>query len=434
MQSQLNEISPVMVEIGVEIPWEKINKDLEEAYSKLQRSVRVRGFRPGKVPRHVVRQLMGKTVKQEVTATLVQEGIEAAVREHSLEPVAIPSVDHPTMEEGNPLIFSAKLEIRPRIESVDISSLEIERVSEEVNEEAVSAEIETMRERSAELVTPEPPRPSTKGDILTVDYNVYINDEKKEELSATDRQIEIGKGHLLPELEEGLIGLTPGVQKKLDLKLPEDLPREDLRGASAIFEVTVKELREKVLPDIDDELAKDHSYDSLETMKSAIRERLQKTARQRSESKMRELVLDCLVEKNPIPVPPTMLQQQQQAMMRELQQFQRMLGREEAFDDEVLDNLKERAERKVRAGLLLSFIARREKMEINEGNIEEYLQEIAENSGKHIAKVRADYQGEKREILEAQLMEKKLIDYLMSEAKIKEAEPLTNDTSEEAQK
>ena len=154
MQSQVDQISPVVVEVRVEVPWTRVNENLEGAYRNLQRTARVRGFRPGKVPRHVVKSLMGKSVEREVATRLMEESLAEAVKEHALDPVAMSSVDSPILAEGQPMNFKAKLEVRPKIESVNVSSLQVERTATAVTAAEIDQEIERLREQNGELVTP----------------------------------------------------------------------------------------------------------------------------------------------------------------------------------------------------------------------------------------------------------------------------------------
>jgi trigger factor len=434
MKSQVKELSPVEVEVEVEVPWEKVNGELENAYRKLQQSARVRGFRPGKTPRHLVRQLMGKSVKSEVTNALVQESVTAAVKEHSLEPVTIPEVRSARLEEGEPMTFTARMEIRPRIEKVDTSSLELDAVSVAVEEEQVEKELQALREQNAELLVPEPTRPSRRGDVLVVDYRVKVDGEEREDMNASDRQIELGSEQLLPEFDRGLMEVRPGELKRVEVTFPEDHPRQELKGTTAEFEISVKEVKEKRLPAIDDELAKDIGYDTLDALKSKIRERLEQNERKQAENQQREQLVERLVQKNPIPVPPSLIERQEQAMLRELFQFQQLLGKPPSLNEEIQKDIRERAERKVRAALLFIHIARENKMEVTEEQVEERLKQLAESSGKNLAKVRAEYKDEMREALESQLMEDKLIEHLLSLATIKERATEPEGSIEEARK
>jgi trigger factor len=433
MQSQIKQISPVLYDITVEIPWEEVEKELESAFRKLQQNARIRGFRAGKAPMNVVRQLMGKSVKDEVRNTLMHEGLTKAVTEHELELITIQEMEKGTdIADGKPLTFNAKFEVRPKIESIDMSALEIEKVVDPVTDDIVNKEIEQLRERHADTVTPDPVRPSRKGDILTVDYTISVTGEEKEDLRANDRQFELGVGRLLPQLDEGLLDLKPEDKKTIQVDFPADFSRKDLQGVKADFNVVVKEIREKKLPQLDDEFAKDLEFESLEQMKSSIRKQLEDAAQQRADNQVKQKLIDLLIEKNPVPVPPSLLARQERALLETYLQFQQYAGMERSMSEEVGNEIRQSAERKVRGALLFSEIARDQKLEITEENMEKRLAEIAEKSGKHLAKIKADYTEKMIENLHAEMMEEKLVEYLLSKATIKDAAPATPKPVEES--
>jgi trigger factor len=421
MQSQIDQISPVVVQVKIEVPWSKVNENLEGAYRNLQRTARVRGFRPGKVPRHVVKSLLGKSVEREVTNRLLEEGLAEAVREHSLEPVAMADVQTPPIAEGQPLNFTAQLEVKPKIEAVDTGSLTLERKDEPVTDAEVEAEIERLREQNSELVAVNPARPGREGDVLTLKIDVSVDGQPRPEMSSEDTRAALGAERLLPEIEAGLLGMQVGETKDIELTLPDSYGRDELRNKPAVFQVHVKEMQQKLLPDLDDEFARDLEHESLEALRADVMQRLREAARQRAESLLREQVIDRLIDMNPVPVPPSLIERQHQQMLEELFQFQQMLGRALPFDEAMHAEMQQRAERKIRAGLLLGAIADQQKIDVSEADLDAKLRELAEASGKHIAKVKAEYQGERREGLRSQILQNKLLEYLLSQATITEA-------------
>lgn len=431
MQSQLSEISPVEVTVTVEVPWDRVEKGLDESFKHIARTAKVRGFRPGKVPRHVVRQLFGKQVKAEVTANLVEAGLLHAVEEHELQVVSQPKVEPEPITKGQPLKFVATVEIRPTIDKVEVDGLEIWRPAAEVLDAEVDHEVERLREQQADIQVPEPLRPAADGDLLTIDYSVSIDGEAKDDLQATDRTVELGSERLIEEFEKGLIGLEVGAKADIDVVFPDDHGSDDLKGKTAIFSVEIKELKEKLLPELDDEFAKDSGdFATLLELRLDIRKRLETAAEGRAETLLKDKLVDALVNANDVPVPPTMLQQQKQQMMYELAQFMQMAGMPPSPD--AFDGIDERADRRVRAGILLGALARQEKLTIEPDEIEAKLAEIASETGKHIAKVRVDHAGEKGEALESQLLEKKLMDFLSAKAKINDGpEPETEAASDD---
>ena len=433
MQSHVETLSPVLVEVKVEVPWQKVAEDLESAYRTMQRKAHIRGFRPGKVPREVVKNVLGKSIRSEVTAELVRQSLGKAVEEHKLEPVAYQDLTPANITDGEPLTFTAKLEVRPKIDHVESSGIEVERSIASILDSAIDAEIDRMREKAAELITPEPARPAQSGDVVTVDLKVSVDGEDRPSMGGTGRKIELGSGKLLPDLEAGLTGVEIGQTREIAVSFPEDYGYEELRGKAALFNAQVQNIQSKVLPDVDDELAKDLGHDSLDELKRSIRERFEKEALERADAQVREAVVEKLVDKNPVPVPPSLIDQELRAMLEQYLRFQYMFGQQGEIDEELQKDFRARAERKVRAGLLFGAIARAEHIEVQEADLEARIRELAERSGKHVAKVRAEYQGEQKRSLELQVLEQKLLEYLVSRATIKDvaATPETG-TAQEA--
>jgi trigger factor len=435
MESEIREISPVLVEVTVEVPWDRIQKDLNDTYKELGKTARVRGFRPGKVPRDVMRQVYGRQVAAQVTGSLVEQGLMEAVQKHELHIVAQPEMEEaPELEKGKPLTFKAKVEVRPKIEEVETNGLEAWQAPIEIPNEDIDAEVERMRQQHAEIQVPDPMRPAQEGDLLTIDYTVSVDDEIKEDLGAEGRQVEINDEHLLPALKEGLLGMQPGEEKTVDVEFEDDHPNEALQGKTAHFAITAKELHEKLLPELDDEFAKDcGDYETLLELRLKIREGLEASATQRNEAELKDQLIDGLIALNDIEVPPSMVQQQQQMMMYEMAQFMQMAGQQGAPGADFFQGVEGRAKRRVQAGILLGSLARQEDIEVTDADLDEKFQEIAEQTGKHVAKVRADYQEAQRDALQSQLLEEKVMALLTERAKINEGERPEPEPAEEAE-
>jgi trigger factor len=308
--------------------------------------------------------------------------------------------------------------VRPKIDHVDSAGIEVERSVVGIAESAIDSELERLREQAAELVTPEPSRPAQSGDQVTFDLSVSIDGADQSTMGGSDRRAELGKGNLLPELELGLTGAEVGAKLDITVNFPADYGYEELRGKTAVFHASIKNVQAKVLPALDDEFAKDLGEDTLAALRDSTRKRLEAAARERTDAEVREAVVEKLIDRNPVPVPPSMIDQELRAMLEQYVRIQSMLGQQIEFTEELQANFKQRAERKVRAGLLFGAIARAEHIEVSDADVEAKLRELAERSGKHIAKVRAEHQGEQKRNLELQVLEKKLLEYLVSQATI----------------
>jgi trigger factor len=423
MQSEVSEISPVLVEVKVEVPWDEVHKGMEDGYARMQKVARIKGFRPGKVPRTVVKQLFASQVRHEVLTALVEKGLLAAIMEHKLEPVASPEVNPSPIVDGQPMSFTAKLEVRPKLDKVETEGLEVARPSSEVGDDLVDREVERLRLENSTVAAPATARPAKKGDLLIIDYAVTIDGEAQADMSATDRTVELDGERLLPELEAGLLGANVGEEKLVAVKFADDHGNAGLRGKTTDFRIQVKEIKERLLPELDDEFAKDcGAFQTLLELRLDIRKRLEEHAKVRSDGALRDLVIERLVDKNPVPVPPSLIEQEEQRMVQEFAQFLSMTGQTTTpLSEQMHKTMHGRAERKVRAAILLGEIARREQFKVEPEEIEKKLAEIAERTGKHVAKVRVDYAGERREQLVSDILEGKLLDYLLAKATIVDA-------------
>ncbi|MFO0683050.1 MAG: trigger factor [Sandaracinus sp.] len=418
MSSVVTELDPVTIEVKVEVPWERVRKTLDDTYGKIQRTARVKGFRPGKAPRNVIQQLFAKDVRAEVASNLIQEGLVEAVKQHELPIVSNAQLEkEPTVAEGQPLAFSAKFEVRPKIEKLE-TDITLVKAPVEVTDAQVDAELEKLRQQNATIEPLETARPAKKGDVVTVDFEVTIDGKKDAEKKSEGVTVEVGDENVMKEIDAALLGASVGETKTVTVTRPDTDENKDLAGKVVVFDVVIRDLREKKIPALDDDFAKDlGEHQTLEALKKATREKLEKTTKERAESSLRQAAVDELVKLNPIPVPPSLLDQQLRAMAQEFVEFLRMIGQQPKIDEAMVGEMRGRAEQKVRAVLLLGELSRKADIKVEPADVDAKLKEIADRSGKHIAKVKVDYQGEKREQLESQILETKLVDHLLAKAK-----------------
>jgi trigger factor len=426
MQAQIRDIDPVTIEVQVEVPWDRVQKGLDETFGKLAKTAKIKGFRPGKAPRSVVVQLFQREVRGDVANALVEESLIAAVKQHELPVVSNAQIETiPPIQDGKPLAFTAKFEVRPKIEAL-VSELSIDKTVYAIADAEVEAELERLRGEHAIVEPVDPPRASQKGDVAVFDFAITVDGTKNEEASSTGRRVEIGEGRLLPELDAALAGMKVGETKAATVQRAADDPNPELAGKVVVFDLTLTELMAKRLPALDDDFAKDvGEHASLDELKKSVRTRLEDAAKARTESEFKEAIVDAFVKANPVPVPPSLIEQQFRSMAQEYLRIFQMMGQAPQVNDELIASLRSRAEEKVRAALLLGDLSRRESIAASAEEIDQQLLEIAQKSGKHIAKVKAEHQGEKREALETSILEAKLIAHLVAKAKITEKAPET---------
>lgn len=423
MQINVQKLSPVLVEFNVSVPAERVKSELDRAYNSVAKNARVRGFRPGKAPRKVLVHMFGARVAADVAQRLVDDTFPKAVDEKKLQPVSSPDFEPQKIVESQPFVYKARFEVVPEIETLTYDGLEAKRPKAEVTKEMIKAEVDKLREAHSTLEAPEKPRAAKEGDVASIDFDVEVDGKVIDDAGAKDFQVELGTGNLIPAIDEALQGKKAGDMAEAEVEMPEAHPHPALKGKKATFKITLKDLKERVLPEADDEFAKDlGEYDTLAELEKDLGERLEKQLKEQADNSVAEQLVKALVAKNPIPLPPSLVQRQAQVTEQEVVTQARRQGQQGQIGDELRERIKSESEDKVRAGLLMAEIAKKENIQIGDPEIEEGLKELAEQSGKNIAKLRAEYRDDKkREMLVGMILENKVLDIIESKAKIEDA-------------
>ena len=423
MQVTVQRLSPVLIQLDVEVGADRVKTEVEKEYSAVARSARVRGFRPGKAPRKVLAHVYGDRIAAAVSQRLVDETFPKAVDEQKVQPVSAPQIEREQFDEAGPFSYKARVEVLPTIETVSYDGLTAKRPALEVKDEQVAEELEKLRAAQATLEAPKEDRGAKKGDVATIDFVVEVEGSVVDDAGTNDFQVELGGGTLLPEIESALADKKPGDSASADIAMPAGHPHKKLKGKTATFKLTLKDLKEKVLPELDDEFAKDvGEFENLDALKADIKARLEKQQKDASENAIAEQLVVELVKKNPIDVPPSLVEQQRRITEQEiLQRARSQGGRVSGLADELRSQIQADAEVKVRAGLLMAEVAKKEGVQVTDTDIEDGIKELAEQSGKNINKVRAEYrEQQRRQMLIGMILENKVLDIIQSKAKIEE--------------
>ncbi len=424
MQVNVQRLSPVLVEFDVQVAADRVKTEVEKAYLNVAKSAKVRGFRPGKAPRKVLSHVFGPRIAADVAQRLVDETFPQAVSEHKLQPVSSPAIEPQKLIDNQPFSYKARFEIIPEIAEVKYEGLEAKRDKVEVADAEIDEELSKLRREHATLETPKTPRAAAKGDVAVIDFTVSVDGETIAEAGANDFQVELGGGTLIPSIEEALLGKNGGDTAQAEVDMPAQHPHPKLKGKRAIFHLTLKDLKERVLPEADDEFAKDvGEFDTLDALRQNLKGKLEKHKKQESDNALAERLVIELVKANPIPVPPSLVERQMRMTEQEIVSRARAQGQSvSGVGDELRAQIQADSETKVRAGLLMAEIAKRETIKIGDQEIEDGLKELAEDTGKNIAKLRAEYRdAKKREMLVGMILENKVLDIIEAKAKIEEA-------------
>lgn len=423
MQVAVEKLSPVLLELAVSVDAERVSSEITKAYNQLSKSARIRGFRPGKAPRKVLAHLFGPRVERDVVQRLVDDTYEKALAGQNVQAVGQPAIEPDALKESEPFRYKARVEIVPEVPNLTYEGFEITKPSLKVSEAALAAELEALRKANSTLEPVTDGRGAQSGDLVNIDFEISVDGATIEGAGATDLEVELGNAQLLPELEAALIGKKVGDESTAEVKMPEAHPDARLRGKATSFAIKVKELKARVLPTLDDDFAKDlGEFETLEDVKKAVTGDLEKRLAEQAENAVAEAIVAELVKANPIEVPRSLVQQQNAITEQELVQQARARGQRGGLNAELRQRIAADSEVKVRAGLLMAEIAKRENIKIGDKEIEEGLAELAAQSGKNVAKLRVEYrEPKKREMLIGMILENKVLDIIESKSKITEA-------------
>ncbi|MBJ17817.1 MAG: trigger factor [Deltaproteobacteria bacterium] len=429
LQIETNEISPVVREVAVEVESKRVDSAFGRVVKELRRTAQVKGFRRGKVPVNVVKQMYGESLAEEIERQLVRETLADAVKLAGLEPVIEPQIEAEPPVEGKAFRYKARIEVKPEVELPDLTVLSGSRPKVEVGEEELLTELESLRERQVNWVEEDDEVAAAEGHQVTIDFVGTIDGEAFDGGTAEGVDLELGSGRMIPGFEEQLVGATSGEQRDLQVPFPDDYGNEELSGKDAVFAATVTAIKRKELPELDDDFAKDlGDFETLDDVKDKIREGLQSQRQHASDHALHKSLLDDLVTRTSFEVPPTLVERQLENQLRQFeQQMQSRVPqddlrarlaqmREEGWDD---------ARRRVQETLLLETVAKSAELEATDEEVDARLDEMAESQGVDSKMMHdmADAQGWKSAVA-AEVVERKAIEHLVEGAQISEVDAL----------
>ena len=426
MQIHVEDVSPVEKKLAVEIPWDRVREKLDHAYKELGRGVQLRGFRKGKVPRSVLERMFGKQVHLEVAKELVQESFLHAAREHKLEPVAEPVVEDAAIRPGENFKYSARVEIRGHVEVKDWTGLALERRPVVVTDEEVGHALEHKRLMQTEYKAIEGRKESAASDVMIVALKGTVGEFPVDRPEVT---IDLGDANHepLPGLVKALTGIPIDAKDHpVTLELPADAPQKEIAGKTAKLSVTVRDIREKQVPALDDEFAKDTGEaDTLEELKGKLRGDLEKQAKDRIDRELRQAALKVLVEKNPVAVAPALVERGIDSQLERTRLSLMLQGIDMDKSGVDTQNLRERlrdsASEEIKGQLLLEALADAENVSISDSDVNAKIAEMAAARDKTPAKMKAELDKEgSLDSLRWRLRQEKALDLVVSRATITE--------------
>jgi len=423
MQVSIETLDGLERRMTVQVPSETVAQAVEKKLNDLRKTVKIDGFRPGKVPLKVVQQKFGGHVRQEVIGDVIESSYHQAITQENVRPAGMPSIESVDSEGKDEMSYTATFEIYPEIDKIIFDSIKIEKPIVEITEESLDAMIQKLREQRKEWA--EVSRAADKGDQVLVNFEGRIDGEVFEGGSGNDMAVEIGAGQMLPEFEAGLKGILAGEEKLVEVNFPENYHGKDVAGKTAEFTLKATRVSEALLPEIDEALAKSFGVEDgdLGKFRDEIRGNMDKELAQKLKAQLKQIVLAGLLEENEIIAPSALVTEEVKTL--KMQAAQRMGQEMENFDpSSIPDNLfEEEAGKRVRTGLLIGEVLKSEDISLDQELLESTLAEMAA-AYEQPDQVMEYYRQNKdaRTSLEAMVLEEQVVHHILGKAQVTEKE------------
>lgn len=412
-----------MAKLTIEASPEKLEEALEKAYQKNKNSITLQGFRKGKVPRALIEKMYGAEVFYEDAANaIIPSAYEDGMKESELDIVSMPEIDVVQIEKGKPFIFTAEVAIKPEVTLGDYKGLEVETTKLSVSEEEVKAELDKVVEQNARMINVDD-RPVEDGDIISIDFDGYVDGEQFEGGKAENYSLTIGSHSFIDNFEEQLIGKNIGEEVEVNVTFPEQYQAEELQGKVALFKVKINEIKQKELPELDDELAKDVSeFDTLEEYKEDVKNHLLEEKEQDAKRIKEDKVVDLIIDNAQMDIPEAMINTQARQMLDEfahrmqhqgltIEQYFQFTGTNEA---QLLEQMEPQAIKRIQTRLVLEEIVKAEDIKVSEEELGAELEKLAETYQMELDKLEEMIGENEKEQMELDMCVQKAIDLVAS--------------------
>ena len=411
--------------LKIEVPADRVTEELNSLYHDLKRKANLPGFRRGKVPLDILKTYFKGSIRADALDRLIPNTYQEVLKENDFIPCSQPKIEEVKYEENKPLSFKATVEIKPKIILKRYKGLKAKRIIKIIIEDDVNRALKRLASRHAEFITVEN-RPTKKGDWVIIDFVGSMEGRPFKDNEAKNFSLEIGSKTLVGDFEDQLIGLKKGEEKEVKVKFPRDYHNKELDGREVLFKVDLKEIKEKKLPSLNDEFAKDLKFNNLGELKKRIKEDLEKYETEHSERLLKDNLMDWLIRKTPFPLPRAMVERELEAMVEDALTRMRYSGIDPKKMGIEEVKLKERyrpsAETKVRNTLILEEIGKKENIEVSKEEIGKRIEEMAKASGQKKEDLEEFFQKERSHLagLREEIRLKKALELIINETRIKE--------------
>jgi trigger factor len=423
MQVSIEPLEGLERRMTVQIPSERVSEAVEKKLRELSKTVRIDGFRPGKVPLKVVQQKFGGHVRQEVVGDVIESSYQEALIQEKIRPAGMPSIDSVSSEEQQDMSYTATFEVYPEVDELDLKSITVEKAMAEIKDEDFDAMLDKLREQRK--TWKETKAAAKKGYQVRVDFEGRIDGELFEGGAGKDMAVEIGAGQMLAEFEAGLEGIKAGEEKTVEVNFPDDYHGADVAGKTAEFTLKATQISKPELPELDEEFAKGFGIEDgdLEKMRIDIRANMEKEKTDRLKSNLKNTVMAGLLEHNSIAAPSALVSEEVTSLRA--QAAQRMGQDPESMDEGSFPDelFREEATRRVQLGLLISEVIKKDKIELNQELVDDTIEQMA-ISYEQPDQVRAYYRQNQqaRSSIEGMVLEDQVVAHILEHAQVTDKE------------
>ncbi|MEG1847220.1 MAG: trigger factor [Lachnospiraceae bacterium] len=428
MSLQVEKLENNMAKLTIEASAEELNKAIQSAYQKNKGKISLPGFRKGKAPREMIEKMYGREIFYEDAANLIiPDAYEKELNDCELDIVSQPKIEVVQLESGKPFIFTAEVALKPEVTLGKYKGIKVDKIDTAVTEEEVAAEIDKERESNSRMITIED-RPVKDGDHTVIDFEGFVDEVAFEGGKGTDYPLVIGSGSFIPGFEEQLIGAEMGKEVEVKVTFPEDYQAEELKGKAAIFKCTVKEIKEKELPELNDEFAGEVSeFDTLAEYQADVKSKLTEKKEADAKGAKEDAVIEAIMEDAKMDIPAAMIETQQRQLVEDFAQriTQQGLTMEQYFQftgltaEKFIEQAKPQAEKRIKSRLVLEAVVAAEKIEATDEELETELERMATEYKMEADKVKEMMGENERKQIKEDLAIQKAVELIVSSAKEK---------------
>lgn len=427
MSSEIIKKEDTKITLKLVVDSSKFEEAINKAYNKMKSKFDVQGFRKGKAPRRIIERLYGVEVfYEEAVEIVLPEAYGAALKEHDIDPVDYPEIDIGEINKGEDVIFTAIVEVMPEFEVTEYKGIEVEKKEYNVQEEDIQKELDDLLEKGARMIAVED-RSVKEEDMIILDYKGTIDGVPFEGGSAEKWSLTVGSGQFIPGFEEQLVGKNIDEETEVKVTFPEDYHAKDLAGKEAVFEVIIHEIKEKEIPQLDDEFAKDVSeFDTLDELKNNIKENLEKSAENKSEQELRNKIIELVTDKIDIKIPDAVIERQVDNMLMDFGynlQYQGLnleyyLQATGITEESLREQMRPDAAKIVKNEIVIEKIGEQENIIATDEDIDEQIEKMADQYGQDPKEMKSGLGEQDLKSVREGIIFKKAVDFLVENAKI----------------